>query len=95
MMTNIQHIISKISMKFKHYIIPVITISCFFSINHPASFAATKKHHVLSQNSSNTLNNNEDLSSSNKSIDDENKIIAIINGQLLTQRDVNNREKLF
>lgn len=58
---------------------------------------ATSRHHN-SPEASTTINSQsmgDDFSTSDASLSEESKIIAIINGELLTERDVNNREKLF
>lgn len=58
---------------------------------------AASKHHN-SPEASTTINSQsmgDDFSTSDASLSEESKIIAIINGELLTERDVNNREKLF
>lgn len=58
---------------------------------------AASRHHN-SPEASTTINSQsmgDDFSTSDASLSEESKIIAIINGELLTERDVNNREKLF
>ncbi|CAI3926024.1 Peptidyl-prolyl isomerase [Commensalibacter communis] len=66
-------------------------------LSSATSFATTEhKNHIPSSSSSvNSKAMGKDYSIPDAQDNAESKIIAIINGNLLTQRDVNNREQLF
>lgn len=97
MMTIIMFMLSETVLKYKKYIISFLLAGYVFTGHGIAHTMANIKHHAISNSPipPTTLHDGEDLSSTATSSDDENKIIAIINGQLLTQRDIANREKLF
>lgn len=71
-------------------------IGTFLSSTASIAIAAEHKNHPAAKSSSvNSQAMGKSYSIPDAQGDAESKIIAIINGQLLTQRDVNNREQLF
>lgn len=89
------HRLTTATFKYKNHLIPLMVTGCLFTGSLQPCLAVIHRHHTNSEepvSADQTLKDGEDLSSHNN---DESRIVAIINGQLLTQRDINNREKLF
>lgn len=97
MMINITHKRTMTSLKQKYAIAPLIFASYICIGSSQYALAATQHHSHTSSpiTHSKTVKDGEDFSTTNTAQADESKIVAIINGQLLTQRDINNRERLF
>lgn len=98
MMSNIIHKLAATTLNYKNCFTFLTLAGCILTVNYQVFAAPAHQHHPISKSSishSNTLKDGEDFSSSDPVHNDESKIVAIINGQLLTQRDINNRERLF
>ncbi|MDI2090625.1 peptidylprolyl isomerase [Commensalibacter oyaizuii] len=67
----------------------------FLAFAPATTFATSHKGHHASTPQSDSQIVSDGYSSDSNQASTESKIVAIINGQLLTQRDINNREKLF